>query len=131
MAASRAQAPELQSASQLSVPPPRVPAEAGAEAHHGDGDDHDQSQSVPRVVSLRRADEGEKDEPRDCCAVWKFKFGNHVAAVSTSGSAASDEGGQTSWSAQPITELLYSSLACRMFSFSSHKHAVKQPLKPI
>lgn len=45
-----------ESASQLPVPPPRVPAETGAEAHHGDDGDHDQSQSVPHVGSLHRTD---------------------------------------------------------------------------
>lgn len=115
----------VESASQLSVPPARVPAEAGADAHHGDDDDHDQSQRVPHVVRLHRADEGEKDEPHDCCGIWKF--GSHVAAVSSSGSAASEsddaKGERTSGSAQPITEQLYSSRACRMFSFSSYKQA--------
>lgn len=144
-----------ESASQLPVPPARVPAEAGADAHHGDDDDRDQSQSVPRVVRLHRADKREKDEPHDCCGIWKFKFGSHVAAVSSSGSAASEsddaQGEQTSGSAQPITVQLYSSRACRMFSFSSYKTGivdlkwdfiplnlkvsdeinVKQPVKPI
>lgn len=116
-----------ESASQLSVPPARVPAEAGADAHHGDDDDRDHSQSVPRVARLHRADKRGKDEPHDCCGIWKFKFGSHVAAVSSSGSAASEsddaKGERTSGSAQPITEQLYSSRACRMFSFSSYKQA--------
>lgn len=117
----------VESASQLSDPPACVPAEAGTDAHHGDGDDQDQSQSVPHVVRLHRADEGEKDEPHDCCGIWKLEFGSHVAAVSSSGSAASESddamGEQTSGSAQPITEQLYSSRACRIFSFSSYKQA--------
>lgn len=44
--------------------------------------------------------------------------------VNRSGSQASEsddaKSGQTSWSAQPITHLLYSSLACRMFCFCCH-----------
>lgn len=67
-------------ASQLPVPPPCVPAETGAEAHHGDNGDHDQSQSVPCVVSLRRTDKGEEDEPHDGRGVWRSTFGSHVVA---------------------------------------------------
>lgn len=64
--------------SQLSVPLPCVPAEAGAAAHHGEDGAQQQGQSVARVVRLRRGDQGEQQQADEGCCVRKFKFGSHV-----------------------------------------------------
>lgn len=106
--------------SQLSVPLPCVPAEAGAAAHHGEDGAQQQGQSVARVVRLRRGDQGEQQQADEGCCVRKFKFGSHVELFFFSRrglltfreawaapASQSDDGG-TSWCAQPMAEQLYS-----------------------
>lgn len=64
--------------SQLFVPPARVPAEAAAEAHHGQDGAQQQGEGVARVVSLHRRDEAEDEQPDHRRGVRKFNFRSHV-----------------------------------------------------
>lgn len=119
--------------SQLSVPPPRAPAEEGAQTHRAQDGGQEQGQRVPGVVSLHRGDEGEERQQGDRRRVREFNFGSHVDAfggvlfffflpprcrTSLSGSQASAaasqsddaSSGRTSWCAQPIAAQLYSNL---------------------